>query len=131
MACVESTRSNEGGQQIALRVLDVMQVRAGVGQQLAEVAVGGTVLVAVLLIGHLLDGLATGLFHIADRNELNVLLLQETAEVIGSPVSNPDASDDNSLAGSDRTVQAQGRTGDDGRPNHRGGSGRRGEDRPE
>ena len=68
------------------------------GQQLAEVAVGGAVRVAVLRVDHLLDRLAALGLHVADGHEPDVGLLQEAAQVVAAAVADADAADDDLFA---------------------------------
>ena len=88
-------------------------------EELAEVLVHRAGVVAVLLVGHLLDADATVFLDIADRRELDVVLLEEAAEIIGAAVADPDAAEDDALARRDRAVEAEGRAGDHGRGDRR------------
>ena len=81
-------------------------------QKVTEVAVGGTIVVAVFCIGRHFDGFAADLLHITDGHELDVGLLEEASEVVGSAVADADASEDDSFAGGDGSAHAEGRAGD-------------------
>ena len=88
------------------------------------------VLVAVFFIDHFLDGDAASLLDVAHRHELHVLLLEEAAQVVGSPVADADSAHHDPLAGGDRAVPAQGRAGNDLRRHHRGAGRKRGLQKP-
>ena len=64
--------------------------------------------IAVLLVDFFLDGDAAFFFDVADGDELDVLLLQEAAEVVSSPVPDADSAHHDPLAGSDCAVLAPG-----------------------
>ena len=84
-------------------------------EHLAEVAVHRTVFIAIFRVGDLLDRHPALLLHIAHRDELHIGLLQETAQVIRSPVADPNPADHHPLAGSHSSIQTECGTGD----NHR------------
>ena len=77
-------------------------------------------------IGDLLDRRAAGRLHVADGDELHVLLLQEAAEVVGAAVADADAAEHDPLAGGDGAVPAEGGAGNDCRRHHRGPGRKRG-----
>ena len=66
-------------------------------EQFAKVAIHVAVLIAVLLVGHLLDRDAARFLHVADGHELDVLLFQEAAQVVGAAVADADAADARSV----------------------------------
>jgi len=70
---------------------DEHRVDVGAGQQLAEVVIRRAVLIAVLLIGHFLDGRAACRLDVGNGDELHVRLLQKAPEVVAAPVSDADA----------------------------------------
>ena len=77
------------------------------GQQLAQVAVRGAVVVAVFGISPPLDRRAARFLDIAHGHELHVGFLEETAQVVGAPVADADAAQDDAFAGGDAAVPAQ------------------------
>ena len=76
-------------------------------EQLAEVAILCAVVVAVMLVGNFLDRIAANLFHVAHGQELNVLLLQEAAEIVRAPVADADAAHRDALARRDVAVEPE------------------------
>ena len=64
-------------------------------------------------VDHFLDRFAAGLLHVADGDELHVLLLQEAAQVVRASIADADAAQHDSLAGGDGAVEPQGRAGND------------------
>ena len=68
-------------------------------QEFAKVAILRAVLVAVLLVGDFLDRIAARRLHVAHGDELDVVLLQEAAEVVRPPVSDADAAQRDSFVG--------------------------------
>ena len=88
-------------------------------QQFTEVAIHGTIRVAIFVVSGFFHRLASNFFDIADCYKLNILLFQETAQVIRSAVSDTDPTHNNSLAGSNSTVQAQCRARDNRRRHRR------------
>ncbi len=91
---------------------DQHRVDVVAGQQVAQVAIRRTVLIAVLLVGHLLDlGTPLGL-HVADGHELHVRFWQKAAEVVGAPVADADAAQHDPFAGRHGAVFAQRRARD-------------------
>ena len=116
----------DGGRAVPVRTGgDQDRVDVTAVEQLAKVAIHRAVCVAVVLVDFFLDGDAAFFFNVADGDELNVLLLQEAAEVISSPVADADTAHHDSLAGSDCAVPAQGRTRNDRRCEGSGGAGRK------
>ena len=77
------------------------------GQQIAQVAVHGAILVAVFSVGLLFDGLPARGLHVANGDEPQVRFLQETAQVVSAPVADADCAQDNAFAGGDTAVPAQ------------------------
>jgi hypothetical protein len=69
------------------------------------------VAIAVMLVGHLLDCIAARLLYVAYGDELHVLLLEEAAEVICSPVTDADAAHGDSLAWRHTAVATENRAG--------------------
>jgi hypothetical protein len=61
-------------------------------------------LIAILGVSYFLDRGPSGLLDIGNRDELDIVLLQEAAEVVATPSSDADSADDDSLARSDRAV---------------------------
>ncbi len=114
----------EGGRAVPVRPGgDQDRVDVAAVEQLAKVAIHRAVRVAVVLVDFFLDGDAAFFFDVADGDELNVLLLQEAAEVVSSPVPDANSAHHDPLAGSDRSPFPQGRTGNDHRC-HRRSAGR-------
>jgi hypothetical protein len=60
------------------------------GQQFAQVAVGGAVLIAVFVVRHFLDRLAPVGFDVADGDELDIRGLEEDVEHVAAAVADPD-----------------------------------------
>ena len=83
-------------------------------EELAEVLVHRAGIIAVLLVGHLLDADAPVFLDVADRRELDVVLLEKAAEVVSAAVADADAAEDDALARRDRAVEAEGGAGDHG-----------------
>jgi len=66
-------------------------------QQLAQIMVGSAGGIAVLFIGHLLDGLAACGLHVADGHKLHIGLWQKATQVVGSPIADADTAHDDPL----------------------------------
>ena len=104
---------------------DRVDVRAG-GEELAHLGIHLAVGVAVVLVDHLLDGLAAHLPGVADRDELDVLLAEHPVQVELAAGPDADAAEHDALAGRDRAAAAQCGGGDDRRhAAGRAGRGRR------
>src|ERR1017187_9490469 len=74
------------------------------GQQIAQVAVHGAILVAVFSVVLLFDGLPARGLHGPNGDEPQVRFLQETAQVVSAPVADADCAQDNAFAGGDTAV---------------------------
>ena len=81
------------------------------GEQLEHVAVRGTVVVAVLGVGHGLDRLAPAGPDIADGHELHVRLGDHAFQVVPAARADADGPQDDALAGGHDAVAAQGPAG--------------------
>ncbi len=100
---------------------DQDRVDIGAVEQLAKVANHHAILIAVALVDSLLRGDAADFLDVADCHELGIFLLQEAAEVVGTPIADPDAPHHNSLARRHRAVFAEGGGGDNHGSQSRGG----------
>ena len=78
---------------------DQHRIDVGTCEDLVQIAVHGTVSMAVVRIRHLLDGFALHLLHVTDRDELDVAVLQEVAQVFATAAPNPDGTEHGAIAG--------------------------------
>ncbi len=81
------------------------------GQQVAQIAVRGAILVAVLLVGLLLDGLAARGLNVADGHELHIRFPHEAAQIVSAAIADADAAQDNAFAGRARRRPSPERAG--------------------
>ena len=81
---------------------DQHRIDVGTCEDLVQIAVHGTVSMAVVRIRHLLDGFALHLLHVTDRDELDVAVLQEVAQVFATAAPNPDGTEHGAIAAQPR-----------------------------
>src|SRR5262249_38166356 len=93
-------------------------------QHLAEVAEGGAVLAAVVLVRHPLDRLAARLLHVADGHKLHFLLPQHPLEHEGAAGADADAGEVDARVGRGLAAERQGAGGDEQRGAEHGAGGR-------
>ena len=82
-------------------------IDVGARQQFAQIAVGATIFVTVVLIGHVLNGFALFALHIANRDELNALFRQHCAQHLPATRLNANRAQDDFRVRRHSAIQAE------------------------
>jgi len=95
-------------------------VEVAAPDQFAEIVVRGAALAAVVAVDGALGGVAVVLVDVADGDELDLGVAEETPHVAGAHAADADGAHDGAVARRGGAVGAPGRRGDDGGPDEGG-----------